>query len=52
MRKYQSVEAVKVLSESEQDQITENLHALGKTSARELTDEERRNALNGLTSQK
>jgi CheY binding len=42
MRKYQSVEKAEVLPEKDQDKISENLHTLGKTSARELSDEERK----------
>jgi hypothetical protein len=41
MRKYQSVEKTQVLSPEEQTKVSENLHKLGKTSARGLTDEER-----------
>lgn len=45
MRKYQSVEKVTVLPPSEQKQISENLHKVGKTSAVDLTEEERRKTL-------
>lgn len=40
-RKYQSVEKVKVLSPEENAKVALELHKLGKTSARQLTDEER-----------
>ncbi len=45
LRKYQSVEKTEVLSPSEQAKVSANLHKLGKTSAVDLTDEERRKAL-------
>lgn len=45
LRKYQSVEKATVVSPQESSQISENLHKLGKTSARDLTDEERAKAL-------
>lgn len=45
MRKYQSVEKTQVLPPAEQERISTNVHKLGKTSASELTDEERRKAL-------
>lgn len=41
MRKFQSVEKAEVLSPKGQDKVAEALHKLGKTSARDLTDEER-----------
>lgn len=41
MRKYQSAEKAQVLSPQEQTKVSENLHKLGKTSARDLSDEER-----------
>lgn len=44
-RKYMSVEKVEVLSPSEQRKIASNIKSLGKTSASELTSEERRKAL-------
>lgn len=40
--KYQKVEDTKVVSPEGHRQIQKGLHDLGKTSARELTDEERR----------
>jgi len=42
MRKYQSVEKANVLPADEQQKISANLHTLGKTSAVNLTDEERK----------
>jgi hypothetical protein len=45
MRKYQSVEKTEVLPPKEQQAISSGLHAIGKTSARDLSEEERRRAL-------
>lgn len=45
LRKYQSTEKVEVLPVDEQTKISENLHKVGKTSAVNLTDEERASAL-------
>lgn len=45
MRKFQSVEKTQVLGADEQAKISDNLHKLGKTSAVELTEEERAKAL-------
>lgn len=45
MRKYQSVEQTTVLSPSEQEKIASGLRAIGKTSAKDLTEEERKLAL-------
>ena len=45
MRKYQSVEKTEILPRSEQDRVSSELHKLGKTSARDLTDEERAKVL-------
>jgi hypothetical protein len=44
-RKFQSVEKTEVLPPSEQQKISENLHKIGKTSAKDLSEEERRKAL-------
>jgi glutathione synthase/RimK-type ligase-like ATP-grasp enzyme len=44
-RKYQSVEKAEVLPPKEQHKISSNLHKLGKTSAQDLSDEEREAAL-------
>lgn len=41
LRKYQSVEHAEVLRPQEQTKVSDNLHKLGKTSAVDLTDEER-----------
>lgn len=40
--KYQKVERVEVETQDEHDRISRELNRLGKTSARELTDEERK----------
>lgn len=40
-RKFQSVEKSSVLSSDELEKVSKNLHKLGKTSAKDLTDEER-----------
>lgn len=45
MRKYQSVEKTEVLPPQEQQKISSDLHAIGKTSAKELTEEERQKLL-------
>jgi len=45
LRKYQSVEKASVVDPQEASKISSNLHKLGKTSARDLTDEERSKAL-------
>ena len=45
MTKYADVEDAKVLSPQEHDQIESNLHRVGKTSARDLTDNERSKVL-------
>lgn len=42
MRKFQSVEKTVVLSPEEQAQISANLHTIGKTSAQNLSEEERK----------
>jgi hypothetical protein len=44
MRKYQSVEKTEVLPPKEQQKIASNLHKLGKTSAKDLDEEDRRKA--------
>jgi hypothetical protein len=49
MRKYTTVESVKVLPQQEQERISAELHKLGKTSARDLTEEERKQALDSRT---
>lgn len=51
LRKYQSVEKAEVLTPTDQTKISENLHKLGKTSAVDLTDEERKVVLNGRSPQ-
>lgn len=45
MRKYQSVERAEVLPPKEQQKISENLHSVGKTSAKNLSEEERKKLL-------
>ena len=45
LRKFQSVEDAKVVEERESQKITAELHRLGKTSATELTDSERKSVL-------
>jgi hypothetical protein len=45
MRKYQSVEKTTVLPPKDQKAISANLHAMGKTSAQNLSDEERKKLL-------
>lgn len=45
LRKYQSVEKVEVLSPKEQEKIAANLKKLGKTSAVDLSSEDRRRVL-------
>lgn len=45
MRKYQSVERVEILPPKKQEEIAAGLKSLGKTSAVQLTDAERRNIL-------
>lgn len=45
LRKYQSVEKAKVVDPEEQARITASLKSLGKTSATQLTDIERRQIL-------
>jgi tRNA G37 N-methylase TrmD len=40
-RKYQKVERQEVLSEGDHKRVESHLHKLGKTSAADLTDEER-----------
>jgi hypothetical protein len=45
IRKYQSVEKTEVLSPTEQKEISSGLHAIGKTSAKNLNEEERRRVL-------
>ena len=45
MRKYQSVEKTEVLAPSAQKAISTGLHSIGKTSARDLSEEERRKVL-------
>ncbi len=42
MIKYQSVEKTEVLTENEQKEVRDKLESMGKTSARSLTDEERK----------
>jgi hypothetical protein len=42
LRKFQSVEKTEVLAPQEQKAISSGLHAIGKTSARNLSEEERR----------
>jgi hypothetical protein len=44
-RKYQSVEKTEVLPPKEQQKISSGLHAIGKTSAKNLDEEERRRVL-------
>lgn len=43
--KYQKAESAQVLPPEEQKAISDNLHSLGKTSARDLSEEERKIAL-------
>lgn len=45
LTKYQHVEKAEVLPPKEQAQISRNLHAIGKTSAKNLSEEERKHAL-------
>lgn len=45
MKKFTTAEAVKVLTPEEQGKISDGLHKVGKTSAKNLTDEERKVAL-------
>lgn len=45
LRKYQKVEKVTPLPRDEQAKISANLHKVGKTSAADLTDAERKAAL-------
>jgi hypothetical protein len=42
MIKYQSVEKTEVLTEDEQQKVRDQLRLMGKTSARHLSDEERK----------
>jgi hypothetical protein len=42
MIKYQSVEKTEVLTENEQKEVQDKLKSMGKTSAQNLTDEERK----------
>lgn len=44
-RKYQKVEDSRLVEEREAQRIAAELHRRGKTSARELTDAERKSAL-------
>lgn len=45
LRKFQKVEDAKVIEERESQKITAELHRLGKTSASELTENERTEVL-------
>jgi hypothetical protein len=45
MRKYQSVEEARVLEEQESQKIAAELHRMGKTSAADLSDTERKSVL-------
>lgn len=45
MTKYADAEGAKVLTTKEHDEIESGLHRLGKTSARDLTDEQRAKVL-------
>ncbi len=45
MRKYQTVEKADVLPPKEQQAISNSLHKLGKSSARDLSEEERKSLL-------
>jgi hypothetical protein len=45
LRKYQSVEKADVLPREQQQAIREGVTRLGKTSARELSEDERRKVL-------
>ena len=45
MTKYQSVEHAEILSEDEQTRINKGLRQLGKTSAKDLTEDERKRLL-------
>lgn len=47
-KKYQKVEQSDVLSPQEHDQIQENLKKVGKTSARDLDEQERQQVLGAL----
>lgn len=47
-KKYQKVEKSDVLSPQEHDQLQENLKKVGKTSARDLNDDERRQVLDAI----
>ncbi|MDA4131647.1 MAG: hypothetical protein OK454_00780 [Thaumarchaeota archaeon] len=46
MTKYQSVEHAEILPEDEQARINAGLRRLGKTSAKDLTEDERKSLLN------
>jgi hypothetical protein len=48
MRKYADVEKTKVLEPEDQRRIAGNLHNMGKTSAVNLTDEQRRKLDSGV----
>lgn len=45
MTKYQSVERAEILSEEEQARINQGLRRLGKKSAQDLTEDERKRLL-------
>ena len=45
LRKFQSVEQARVLEEQESQKIAAELHRMGKTSAADLSDTERKSAL-------
>jgi len=45
MRKYADTSKVEVVQPSEAQRIASNLHSLGKTSATQLSDEERKRTL-------
>jgi hypothetical protein len=45
LRKYQKAEDARVLEEQESQKIAAELHRMGKTSAAELSDTERKSAL-------
>jgi ribosome recycling factor len=49
-RKYQKVEKANVLSEDEHRKVESNLHKLNKTSAADLTDEERKKTFDSIAS--
>lgn len=49
-RKYQSVEKAEVLSKDDHERVEKHLHSLNKTSATQLTEEEREELAKQLAS--